>query len=495
MITKTERQAIGATKWSDNRGVGTCLYPMRFGKTIHGLRIAQKVLAKDDTRNVIIAVPSDIVRTTWNNAISVFVLNNTLDINRIRILTVNNISNLGHVASCTLLIVDEIHTFLSTEGRKIIDKTNVFYKFILGLTGTYPSGEGKEFLDKHCPVVDYIPKHVAIDNGWIATTIEYNIPLELPLMDANKYIRHSEPIADTLTLFKDKGKIIKYHGEVLFKDDYELIMGCYAGKAHKDAPDKYIKSSIVREALAKGLGWTPTLDLRVADNQDIEVLWNPSAIEETVKQFSAHVKSRNEIIINNQVKVDATIEVFKSNPVPTICFSESVEQADRICDSINKLYPGKATAYHTNIESKPLVDDNGNYRLTKAGTIKMFGKAKIKEDAIAGLANGKYLFLSTVRALDQGLDVPEIEQVIITAGTINPIQQSQRSARASTIDINNMEKIATIVNLYFDDIIDTDNNIIKCRDKTKLKARQIHNKNEVIWLTSLDTFKEAFNDK
>ena len=497
MISKTERQALGASKWAKAGGKGTLLYYMRFGKTLSAISIIQKVLVKDATRSVIIAVPSEIVRGVWVAALNTYVQSNTLNLNRIKILTIHQFEEYDGIntANCTLLVVDEIHMFCSPKGRKMIDKTNCNYKFILGLTGTFPSGEPKEFLMKHCPIIDSIPKQVAIANGWIATTMEYNVPLQLNDTDINRYVKHSEPIREILELFKGKSNLLMLHGKKMFDNDYALITGCYAGITVRalDGVKQYVHASKVRELLAMAIGWTCTLDLGLPHNQNINVNWHPESIKENAVQFNEHVRLRTEIINNNDIKIDAAVAIFKANPVPTICFSESTEFADRLADRINDLFPGKAICYHSNIESTPLIDPTTGLFITyKNGKIKMFGKDKIKQRAIEGLRSGEFWFLSTVRAVDQGLDVPEIAQVIIASGTLNPLQHAQRSARASTIDIKNINKVALIINLYFDDMITTDNKVYASRDKIKLKARQYNSRYEVHWLGNVDNFIHEF---
>jgi hypothetical protein len=71
---------------------------------------------------------------------------------------------------------------------------------------------------------------------------------------------------------------------------------------------------------------------------------------------------------------------------------------------------------------------------------------KIKEETIQGMITGKYKYLVTAKALDEGLTIPNLELVIITFGSNNPIQQGQRSARGSTIDVLNDKKQTKIFN-------------------------------------------------
>ena len=125
-------------------------------------------------------------------------------------------------------------------------------------------------------------------------------------------------------------------------------------------------------------------------------------------------------------------------------------------------------------------------RSVNAGKVKKFGKDSIRKLAIEGMINGTYTFLSTARAFDEGLTIPNLKQVITTAGTANPMQYAQRGARGKTVDIYDPNKVTRIYNLYFEDfnILNSDGEpeLVKSRDKTKLLLRQSNNKNNIVTL-------------
>jgi len=121
----------------------------------------------------------------------------------------------------------------------------------------------------------------------------------------------------------------------------------------------------------------------------------------------------------------------------------------------------------------------------RAGEVKLFGKDVLRKSIIQNMKNGELLFLATARALDEGLDIPNLEMVITTAGTANPIQYTQRNARGKTVDIYNPDKVTKIINLYFDDFYDEEGNLNKSRDKTKLLYRQQEANSEVKYIKDI----------
>ena len=154
-------------------------------------------------------------------------------------------------------------------------------------------------------------------------------------------------------------------------------------------------------------------------------------------------------------------------------------------EDITSLLPGTAIAYHSNIETRHLVDEKGELILDGKGNPKKFGKVALKKLAIQGMKDGMFKYLITAKALDEGLDIPNISQVITTAGSTNPTQYSQRNARGKTVDIYNPNKVTTIINIYVDDFVMPDGIEIKSRDKQKLMLRQSQSENEIIWITTV----------
>ena len=230
------------------------------------------------------------------------------------------------------------------------------------------------------------------------------------------------------------------------------------------------------------MGWDRDMDLSNDKNKEINLYWNPNNLYERCKEFKQFVQDRNEILINNNEKLQIILQLTENNTSPTIIYNSSIDFVNTIASAIGE----QAIQYHSKMKSTPIFDPEAqDFIRHKNGRVKTFGATRLKTKAIEGIQSGKYLYLVTVKSLDEGLDIPELEKVIITAGSANPIQQIQRSARGKTIS-SNENKVTKIYNLYIEDFISEFGELIRSRDKSKLIERQKSYKHSVKWLTSVD---------
>jgi superfamily II DNA or RNA helicase len=499
-MTKDERGDQGIYCWKRNNFIGTLWYTMQFGKTFVGIKAINKILFRNPTAIIYILVPSVIIQKNWKRYLESYVK----DQSTIKIITRSQLID-GLDINPDILIIDEIHKFTSEASYAALLKIRC--KYILGLTGTYPGGKDKILLDRFCPVIDKISSEEAITNGWITPFIEYNYTIDFPLKDKIRYMKFSEPISETLTLFKGTAKDFNtYSHSELFKTDYQVIDACFRGITAKDNMGRPLRlnASDIRIVIASLRGWNQFMDITTAYGKQTNDYWNPNAIEDRVKTFTNQVRRRNNLMITHPLKLEKINEIVLKFFKPTIIFNESTDFADAVCASINRL--GKesipiCTVYHSNIPSRFLRDVNGDIIMYKsgarAGEPKMFGKQTLKEDAINGFETGRYTCLSTSKALDEGLSIPNIQIVITTGGTTNPLVYQQRTARGKTVDIYNPNKETLIVNIVFDNFYDPTiddslpsgtnepTKLIKSRDLSKLIERQVQS-NDINWVTNID---------
>lgn len=474
-LKRDARQEEVLDKWSLNKGIGGFEGCPRFGKTNVGIKAINKHRFKYNDSRVVIIVPSESIEKHWKSHIkSIDYYNNAETI----VMTSNSAKN--HISELTnklinLLIVDELHKYTSEQNTNLLKELSNHSKFRLSLTANHPYNN--TILNNLFPVIDKVPEEEARENGWISDYYEYNIPTSLSDNEKIKYAKYSEYITETLELFRGKAHMIDKDKKLL-EDDYHLIMSCYTGTKSKNG---YIKGEYIRSALAKIMGWNRELDLNMPRNKMIDVVWRPENIYERAKQFKNFVEYRNNILVDNQDKLNKVLDILKFNDVPTIIFNESTDFANRLANAIGD----KAILYHSKIKSRPMIDEDGKIITTKSGKPKMFGSIRLKNLAIEGFKSKRYKYLITVKSLNEGLDLPEIQQVIITGGTTNPIEQVQRSARGKTTDSFNPDKLTFIFNLYTDNFKDVIGNTVRSRDLTKLMQRQSKYTHSVQWLNSL----------
>ena len=488
-ISKFERQRLGGERWRLASGIGAWSYVPQFGKTYGAITfVINPHLQKLNTNSVIIVVPSEIIQKQWyNNIQSYGTQHHRIAIYTTSYILTNDLQNL----ECTLLVVDELHKF-TTEGlQSIFNGSRINHKYRLGLTGTYPHENYS--ITSHFPIVDEITMEEALQNNWISNFVEYNVLLELKDQDKLKYIAHSIPINEAFEMFRNKSKL--FNPKVI-KDDYTLIDACYRGvkTIGLHGEDIYIKFDYICNFLGTSMGWHSDLKLITEEDQKLNTYWNPTKIHERAKQFAYAVQKRNEILINNQVKLNAIGAILKRSQKTTICFNESITFADSVANYVNVLFNNQfpAICYHSKLESRPLIDPSTNkpYLYVSGknkGLPRIFGKTLIKRYVIDYMKQGYFKFLSTAKALDEGVSIPQIEQVICTGGTTNPLTYEQRTARGKTINIYNPDKTTIIINLVFNDFIDDSNGeTIYSRDKKKLILRQRSHADRVTWVKSID---------
>ncbi len=487
-LSKQDRQNKAIDIWLQHKGVGTFLHCPRFGKLYEGVNIISRVLNKNPKSNILVIVPSEIIFLQWQtrlNDVGIYTSKQSSD----SLLTLATIYSLNNLISSipiqigfyNLIVIDEIHRLINTDYLKTL---NVLGKFRLGLLGVKPNEQSNQKIEEFAPIIDIITEKEAIENRWIADYIEYNLELELSNDDKVKYTNYTNHMRDTIKQFSNLHKHYTVNNKLMFESEFDLILACYTGKHWNK---KYIPSPMLRESVAKLSGWHIDLDMSNPKNVEIDNNWNPADLYNKCKTFKEIVDKRNEILINNDIKLDKVVEILKLNPVPTIIFNESIDFVDKLNLVLNNKGI-KSIAYHSKIKSQPLIDPQTNeyYKYgsgSKKGETKIFGKTNIKRYAIEGMKSGYFNVLITVKALDEGLTIENIEQVITTAGSTNPIQYSQRIARGNTFNPNN-NKITKVFNLYFNDFCLPDNSLVKSRDKIKLEDRQKYSK-DIIYIKNL----------
>jgi ERCC4-related helicase len=248
-------------------------------------------------------------------------------------------------------------------------------------------------------------------------------------------------------------------------------MSCFLGKLHRNY---YINDTVrykpdgIRNLIAYIQGWNKELDLSYSANQKINEYFNPANLYERSKTFVKFIKNRNEILIYNKNKIQTVLDVISAYKTPTIIFNESIDMVEEL----HNILKDTSVPYHSSLETKYRINPvTKDYFRTKKGDPIKIGVGKMKNIAIEGLKSGTYSELICAKALNEGLTIENIERVITTGGSCNPITHSQRIGRGKTIDYTKPDKVCIIINIYVDDFKINDKSI-PSRDKQKLKERQ-----------------------
>lgn len=391
-----------------------------------------------EENNIIVLVPSLKLKDDWvkeGGHIDVHGFEN------ISVYVINSYITCYH--KCKLLIIDEIHKVLGVDAEyfnKAIEFTKSSFK--MGLSATLTPDEKIILREKGMPVCHTISEFEAKTEGFTSDYFEYNIAVPLNHIEREEYNKFS-------ALFDQNKRFF------LVQDQFDIKL------AYKAA-----KNMAVCHQIAIFRGWTKDK----GDEDDNA----PIKIRENANKCIMGMTKRKEIIYNAKGKLEVTEQIIKKFPNKLIMtFSMTAEMADAITFRIGE----KARSYHTRIK--------GEYRDVVQGTLfddkppkrKKVGVDKIKKETLELFAKREITVMNTVKALDEGYDLPVIDMSIITCGASSERQQKQRKGRSTRHDSNNVNKKSIIVNLYAPDT--QDEKWLKERQRSSRGVRRITTIDEI----------------
>lgn len=478
---KYERQSIGQNKWRDScklglshtDGWGVWWWETGVGKTFSTVDVMRKMVNHNNSFNFIIVVPGPEIQNQWSKSIKNLILEEHQ--NNFKVLTIHKVMEElknGLHFECTMLVLDELHEYYSEERIGICKGEHIKSRWCLGLTANYEDIQGRyKLIQLALPVVDRIDTEEAVREGYISKYVEFNVGLYLTNDEKEQYDILTDKITKNGSKFGNNGIIVAntiLKGIGSNPKDYSLVF-----------------------QIAKASGWKQGLNRMNEREREIDDLWAPGKIIGYASNYLNAIRERKNIIYNaiNKLKVGTQV-VVKFDDLKTICFSETTTYADALSRQINEHYKNinpqsipVCVVYHSNLKTIVIEDPI-------TGKQKKKGKIVLKREAMEMVKSGKARVLSTTKALDKGLDIPDIRLSLTTSGTQNPTQYNQRKGRAVRVeDYENMDIIVLIVNLYVRNTI----------DEKWLRTRQSKSNNVIYYVDSVDDInyspkkKEVFN--
>lgn len=441
------RQEEALDKWELANYDGIADHYPGVGKTFLALLAIQR-LEKKGKNTYVISVPNDIIYKQWIKTLENFPVHLK---QRIIIKTKGQllIENLTY-KDVGLFIIDEIHEYTTENAIPLLDKTIVEHKAFLGLTGTTNHINFKNVLKYH-KVFDVISEYEAKSKGFIAEMLEYNLGLELVGKQATSYENLTTLINQLMPLFDNNLKKAEYI--------------CYGGVNPRDGQRYPGGKWAMTLALQKG--WNHNLDLNIPAHKELDQKYNPSSFISNANLLLQVVNRRKRLLAEVSIKEETVIKLLKKfTNTKTIVFSESTKFADRIGLLLNE-HSINTAVFHSKL--KPQM------KMGKSGKLIKFGIVRLKKEAIEGLTTGRYTVLSTTKALDKGLNIPDIRFSIIASGTSSIDQETQRKARAGRKEIESDDPVLNI-NLY----------IKNTQDEVWLRKRQENNNTSPIFVDKIE---------
>jgi len=441
------RQNEALDKWEANDYNGIADHYPGVGKTFLAI-LAIERFEKRFKSTYVISVPNDIILKQWLNVINSFPIHLK---QRIIIKTKGQLlsENLTY-KDVGLFIVDEIHEYTTETALTLLDKSIIQYKAFLGLTGTTNHINFKNVLKYH-KIFDVISEYEAKSKGFIAEMLEYNLGLELVGKELTTYENLSNLINQLMPLFDSNLKKAEYI--------------CYGGINPRDGQRYQGGQWAMTLAIQKG--WSKNLDINIPEHKEIDNKYNPSSFISNANLLLQVVNRRKKLLAEVSIKEQAVVKLLKKfNNTKSIVFSESTKFADRIGLLLNENNI-KTAVFHSKL--KPVMKPG------KTGKLIKFGAIRLKKEALEGLKNGSITVLSTTKALDKGLNIPDLRFSIIASGTSSIDQETQRKARTGRKENNNDDPVLN-VNLY----------IKNTQDEVWLRKRQENNNTSPIYVDNIE---------
>jgi superfamily II DNA or RNA helicase len=167
-----------------------------------------------------------------------------------------------------------------------------------------------------------------------------------------------------------------------------------------------------------------------------------------------YLRERKQFLNANAVKLNMVEQLFKTFNRKMVVFSESNAFADAVAERIGD----KAFAFHSGTASK-----------------------KRRNEQLESFKNNKqYSLISAVKALEEGLDIPDLEMAIIVSGNATIRQYIQRIGRSLRTQPG---KTAIIINLY----------IHGTQDEQWLRRRQFNNDTNTCWVENVESIERRLS--
>lgn len=467
---RLQRQELAFNRWRAGKAVnnviraavGIITAVTGFGKTYILILAIRYMNKRYPDRNAIVVVPTTKLLEDWMGTKERKGHIQNFGLLNVKVFVVNTFVKYKDWET-DLLGLDECHRYSNEDAQYFSTILKITkYRFLLAMSATL-SGRQEEFFLRHgIPVVDIIDDAEAQRNGYVAPSIVYNLGITLTQEDA----KFSEEI--------DK-KFRSYFAR--FNHEFDLVKAC---NGKKDVPisvrlknGTYLGKRTPREWIAElgrmnGYDGTPGHP------------YSPQNIARNAAQCMFAIRERKNKWQNAPAKLEVACQIINRFPVKTITFAETADFADQLAAKL----PGIAVAYHSRLKTIGIKDgeivESENREESsdlKDQGYKVIGPTKRKTLALQQFEDktSSIRVLSTVKAMDEGVDIPSIELVLMLAYSSVARQDIQRKGRGARIDYENLNKQTLVINLY----------MMGTQEEKWLKEKQKGGKS-VIWVTSID---------
>ena len=398
--------------WRNSRGIGTALIPFPLDDRAMILGILQRVYERSPTVKTLI------------------LLNDYKDrINIIEYLTQqegadeNNEEFKKLIKDKTISVLT--YDFLDTHSLHIFPYLLFCYRPVNMSSSTFNLLE--------------VSKYKLVIMNKLLSNVDDSVKLNkiAPILDdfkANEVaeIRSSTPVEEMrigIALDKDSNdyKLLKYCNDYITTSLNVFGSFDILNEARMGNKTLNISAAQVCENISKDNGWSPTLDMSIKINRDIDEIYNPGAIKDRAIQTYEEIRKRNVLLSSNKSKLAKIYEIVNNNRDKKILIiSKHGEFASEITEYLNNNSDKDICGnYHDKVLPVPAVDTNGNPVYYKSGANKgqrrmMAAQAQKTYNEYA-FNNGVINVLSTNNAPDKELAI-KVDIIIITSPLCDDIK-------------------------------------------------------------------------
>lgn len=396
---KTKEQNLVLEKWANNNYKGTYYGYTGVGKTRIGTIAAAEFIKRNPSETSLIVVPTENLRDNeWTNSFIKWGYGSQIESVTIECIQTAYKRTGSHFNT---LVVDEVHSTLGSNYKALFEN-NTFDR-ILCLTATLDNEEHKSFLESLAPVIWITDKKRALELNLVSPCIIYNLAVPLTEDELinykvadNGYRYYENALGGSRKAFSESSYILK-----LSKNMNNLV--------YYNPENRIIDKQLINNVTIK------QTDCRLLNDSEIKLLKDKT---KNAANYWRYMRERRSICQNSYNKILACKQlVDKFSDRKTIIFSDTTEIANQIKDLIGD----KCLRFHS--------------KLTETE----------KRESLLSFSNGDKPIISAVKALDEGMDVPDCSLGISNSGDSTKRRNLQRNGRISRyVD----GKVAIFVNLY-----------------------------------------------
>lgn len=391
-----------------------------FGKGKMGRDVVERLKTKEPDASIIVLVPSIHLREDWENKLKDY------DDIKVFVLNTYTISLKDVINKCDLLIIDEVHHVLGEDSEYFstaLQKTD--RRFTFGFTAKLSDAQESYLLENGIEISYKIELIDGIKLGLVPSFRVLNLPVPFTEKEQIDYYKWEKIFNQCNVTFNPVNTI---SGISLWK-----VASFYANKRVKkfNTPSAPIYKLLNVTTEPPREFNIPKIDFITMLAKFLEMDYRE--LTQLLFFYNKSIREREVIITNAVNKMNIAKEFIETNKKKAIIFApNSLELSNRILEFGKH---SNVVAYNSNVKS-----------------------AKKKREILEAFKNDAFNNLLTIKALDEGFDVPNIEVGLLMDVIGNAANNIQRLGRLLRYDENNPDKLAVLIYVHMDsyEIFDND---------------------------------------